>query len=130
MRALPITVLGLLLIAAASRSSLAQSNGDHYRNVADIVRDREAIARDLVQPIARCVRRRDTDHAAFHGCIDWHSAVHGTLGLVIFSRITRERTYDPWLDQQLSEANIVRERALLRTNPAFEMPYGRAWFLR
>jgi hypothetical protein len=95
-----------------------------------IAAGRAAIARNLVEPVVRCVRRKDTDHVAFHGCIDWHSSVHGTLALVIYGGMTGDQTYDSLVKSELTAPKIAREQTLLRTRPGFEMPYGRSWFLR
>ena len=40
------------------------------------------------------VSRKDTEHPAFCGCIDWHSSVHGTYALLVASRLTGEDTMD------------------------------------
>jgi hypothetical protein len=91
---------------------------------------RREIARELVEPIRAAVARRDTEHAAFHGCIDWHSAVHGVWALVAYRRMTGDTLCDALLEETLRPEALVAERALLRARPDFEMPYGRAWFLR
>ena len=74
--------------------------------------------------------RTDTDHIAFHGCIDWHSAVHGTWALTAYSRMTGDTRYAPFIAEVLSPEKIAAERAFIAARPDFEMPYGRAWFLR
>ena len=71
MRAGASALLGLSVLLWAYAVSHAQSKDEPYRSVAEIVRDRETIVRALVQPIARCVHRRDTDHPVFHGCMDF-----------------------------------------------------------
>lgn len=92
--------------------------------------DRRQVLEDLIGPIENCVQRQDQNFAAFHGCGDWHSAVHGTWALVKYTQWTRDRRYAALIDQNLSPANLKREYELLKSSPAFEMPYGRAWFLR
>ena len=52
---------------------------------------RKEIARALVEPIRVGVARKDTGHAAFHGCMDWHSAVHGVWALTAYAR-SEDRT--------------------------------------
>ena len=37
---------------------------------------------------AAYVARRDTEHPAFHGCVDWHSACHGVWALLAYQRAT------------------------------------------
>ena len=81
---------------------------------------------DVVAPRVR--------HPAFHGCYDWHSAVHTHWLLV---RLLGERadlldgaTADlvrAVLDAHLTPANLAVEAAVLRREPSFERPYGWAW---
>src|ERR1700761_5938585 len=51
------------------------------------------VAQSLSVPISECVVRRDTTHPVFHGCIDWHSAVHGNYALRVISRVTGDTKY-------------------------------------
>jgi hypothetical protein len=98
--------------------------------LAHLLETRAEIARALAQPIRLGVARRDTGHAAFHGCLDWHSAVHGVWALTAYSRMTGDQQDDAGIAEILSPAKIAAEQAFLRSRPDFEMPYGRAWFLR
>jgi hypothetical protein len=84
----------------------------------------------LAQIPARHVQRHDTNHPAFHGCIDWHSACHATWALLAHRAITGDAKYESIVDKILLPAKIVAEGADLAARPQFEMPYGRAWFLR
>lgn len=92
--------------------------------------ERPKLALALTEPIAKCVARHDTGNPAFHGCIDWHSAVHGTWALTAYTRVTKDKRYLPLLDTILRPELIAKEREHLARDPSFEMPYGRAWFLR
>ena len=91
---------------------------------------KDAIASELARQVAFCSARRDTDHPAFKGCIDWHSAVHGVWALTAYERATGNRRYAPLVSSILKKDTLQRERENLRRSPQFEMPYGRAWFLR
>jgi drug/metabolite transporter superfamily protein YnfA len=91
---------------------------------------RSEIARELVEPIRVAVGRQDTGHAAFHGCVDWHSAVHGVWALVAYSRMTGDTWCQAQIEDTLRPEKLAAERALLSASPGFEMPYGRAWLLR
>lgn len=92
---------------------------------------KETMAEALVVPIEACVRRRDTGHAAFHGCVDWHSSVHGTWSLIAYMRATGDGRFDRLLREKiLTPEAVAREFRFLQRRPGFEMPYGRAWFLR
>jgi hypothetical protein len=84
----------------------------------------------LAQVPARHVQRHDTIHPAFHGCIDWHSACHATWALLAHRAITGDAKYETVVDNILLPAKIAAEGADLAARPQFEMPYGRAWFLR
>jgi DUF2891 family protein len=95
-----------------------------------LLQARREIARELVEPIRKSVERKDTGHAAFHGCIDWHSAVHGVWALTAYARMTGDTICDGLLEETLRPETLAAERALLAARPGFEMPYGRAWFLR
>jgi hypothetical protein len=84
----------------------------------------------LAQVPARHVRRHDTAHPAFHGCIDWHSACHATWALLAYQGLTGDGRYASIVDEILMPVKLDAEAADLAARPAFEMPYGRAWFLR
>ena len=77
-----------------------------------------------------CVQKHDTDHVVFHGCIDWHSSVHGTWALLAYGALTHDHRYDKIAEAPMTVEGIAAERQKLHDEPYFEMPYGRAWFLR
>jgi hypothetical protein len=79
---------------------------------------------------AQYVERRDTEHPAFHGCIDWHSACHGVWALIAYQGLTGETRYVDVVNRLLLPESVAKEAAHLSNRPEFEMPYGRAWFLR
>ena len=88
------------------------------------------IAAALAEQIAACVVRNDTRHPVFHGCIDWHSAAHGVWALTAYTGATGDEKYRPLIESILTPDGIAAEKAYLASDPSFEMPYGRAWFLR
>lgn len=92
--------------------------------------EKARVANDLGQAIATCVSRTDTNHHAFNGCIDWHSSVHGVWALNAIMRATGRDEYRPLVEDALAPEKLALEREYLRERPRFEMPYGRAWFLR
>jgi hypothetical protein len=92
--------------------------------------NRATYALELSKPIAECVARRDTKNPVFHGCIDWHSAVHGVWALTAYTWATGDDRYRPLIDSLLQASLLTEERKHLDGDPSFEMPYGRAWFLR
>ncbi len=84
----------------------------------------------FAKPVKACVQRRDTRHHLFHGCIDWHSSVHGFWALTAAARLTGRDDLAAFLRTALTPDAIALERAYMDERPRFEMPYGRAWFLR
>jgi hypothetical protein len=84
----------------------------------------------LAQVPAEHVLRHDTVHPAFHGCIDWHSACHAVWALLAYRGRSGDRRYDGIVDGILMPAKLAAEAEDLAARPQFEMPYGRAWFLR
>ena len=50
--------------------------------------DMTAALNTMADSISAAVERTDTDHPVFHGCIDWHSAVHGHWALLRIARAT------------------------------------------
>jgi hypothetical protein len=95
-----------------------------------LAEDKVKIAAALAETISVGLSQRDTDHVAFCGCIDWHSAVHGTWALTAYTRMTGDRRYGELLARVLDPRKIALERQFVLDQPGFEMPYGRAWFLR
>ena len=88
------------------------------------------LLRELTLPVEDCVSRVDTNHSVFHGCVDWHSAVHGHWALLRVYRITEDEGFLETVRHVLTPAAMRQEHEFLAANPRFEMPYGRAWFLK
>jgi hypothetical protein len=122
-----LRILLLMFMIGQVRTSFAASAGEE---LTAFRANRAAFAADLARQVASCVVRRDTWHPAFHGCVDWHSATHGTWALSAYSRLTGDKQYDHLVAAILSEDNLRAEQRYLADHPGFEMPYGRAWFLR
>lgn len=90
---------------------------------------RDGYLRALAEPIRACVAREDTNAPAFHGCYDWHSAVHGTFALLAISRLTGDPQYAAAADAVLEPTAVAAELARLRgAGVPQEIPYGYAWF--
>ena len=117
--ALLLTVLAVAQTARATEPDLAYLQAQKFEYLSE-----------LIKPIRACVQRRDTSHVLFHGCIDWHSATHGYWALTAAARLTNNATMKAALLSAFTPAAIEAEHTLLKRRPAFEMPYGRAWFLR
>jgi hypothetical protein len=75
-------------------------------------------------------------YPAFHGCYDWHSAVHGHWLLARLAQRFPDATFAPAaraaLARSLSAANLAEEAAYLKRagRASFERPYGLAWLLQ
>ncbi|MEE2834642.1 MAG: DUF2891 family protein [Myxococcota bacterium] len=76
------------------------------------------------------LRQEDNDEPLFHGCWDWHSAVHGHLAMLQGSRAMGWRAQTDWMLERLISAELSHVFARLDDALQFELPYGRAWFLR
>ncbi len=86
---------------------------------------------ELADLVERSIERRDTEHAVFHGAYDWHSAVHAHWALLRLARTSPALSARGLAaDRSLSPEGLAVEADALRGSPSFEMPYGRAWFLR
>ena len=66
----------------------------------------------------------------FHGCWDWHSSVHGHWALLESSHLVGDKENLEWVSERLQSKSMEEEIRYLRDHPDFEMPYGRAWYLR
>ena len=100
------------------------------QDIEDLAERRTEFVRGFAAQVKTCVARRDTSHPLFNGCIDWHSSVHGHWALAAAARLTDRDDLKAFLLARLTPERIARERADLAAHPNFEMPYGRAWFLR
>lgn len=75
-------------------------------------------------------------YPTFHGCFDWHSAVHGHWSLVKllkeFPDLDKAETIKQTLDKNLSKENLLKELEYFQTeqNKHFERTYGWAWLLK
>lgn len=73
-------------------------------------------------------------HPAFHGCYDWHSAVHAQWLLARVLRRFPDGKHAPaiqaLLERRLSAENLAAELRYFDAYPAFERPYGWAWLLK
>jgi hypothetical protein len=94
------------------------------------VAGRDELLRTFATVIATSVRRVDNAHPAFHGCFDWHSAVHGTYALLAVSRLTGNSTFvETALSQTRPVAVAAEVTALASGQLDHEIPYGLAWVL-
>jgi hypothetical protein len=97
----------------------------------DFVRERETLLHTLAPPILSAVGNEDTPSPMFHGCFDWHSAVHGVYSLYAMHRRTGSDLYLEAARQHARPELVEAELAHMRTEEieALENPYGFAWVL-
>jgi hypothetical protein len=124
-----LTLLSLPLLAVASCHPASRAS-ELPPSLQKFLDSRAEIASRLVEPIAACVRRSDSRHAVFSGCVDWHSSVHGLWALTAYTRAFDSKRFRVLIEESLSADGLEEEREYLRRHPQFEMPYGRSWFLR
>ena len=88
------------------------------------------MATALSEPVRTCVVQEDTSHPAFHGCIDWHSAVHGNYALRVISRLTQDPSHAEVAESVTTAQSLERELESIEDGGiSQEVPYGFAWFL-
>ncbi len=86
---------------------------------------------ELGEPIVDCVQQEDTAWEVFHGCWDWHSAVHGVWALHAISRHLEDPSYREVADALLEPSAVAAELQRIENGAPFgEVPYGYAWLLR
>ena len=96
----------------------------------DMVSDVASVPKTLAAPIAECVVRSDTEHPVFHGCIDWHTAVHGNYSLRVVSRLTGDKEFVDIAQSVISSDGLRSELTSVNTGQiSEELPYGFAWLL-
>lgn len=93
--------------------------------------EREQLLHALAPPILSALGNADTPSPIFHGCSDWHSAVHGVYSLYAIHRRTGS---DLYLEAARQHARPELVEAELRYMAGEEIlgsenPYGFAWIL-
>jgi hypothetical protein len=88
------------------------------------------IIKEFIKTFRSEILQNDTEHAIFHGCWDWHSSVHGHWALLESAHFVEDKESLELVSNRLTSKNMENEIRYLRDNPDFEMPYGRAWYLR
>lgn len=102
--------------------------------------DRKGLVQDLSPPFVECFQRRDSaiDPASpvFHGCLDWHSAVHAAYAHHAAYHVTQDGGYLDLVDQKFAPLGVsllpaehVYQQAKGQDLPLTENPYGFGWFL-
>ena len=102
--------------------------------------DRNGLYNKLAPPFVDCFKRRDSAidplSPIFHGCLDWHSAVHAAYSHHALYHRTGAYAYLDLVEQQIAPQGIsliaaeqVYEQAKGADLPLTENPYGFGWFL-
>ena len=120
-------IIALLMILIVPRLSFS---GGNSREWSEFVANRDFYLEDLSKSVISCETRSDTLSPVFHGCVDWHSSVHGYWALLRAAKYTKNKKCLDFAMDAVTSPALAQERAFLKANKSFEMPYGRAWFLR
>jgi len=93
--------------------------------------EREELLHALAPPILSAVGNEDTPSPMFHGCFDWHSAVHGVYSLYALYRRTGSDLYLEAAQQHARAELVAAELDYMRSAEIErqENPYGFAWVL-
>lgn len=103
-------------------------------------KDRTKLLETLAPAFIDCFKRRDSliDPLSpiFHGCLDWHSAVHAAYSHHVLYRRTNDKEYLDLAQAQIAPQGVslvpaeeVYEQAKAPDYPLTENPYGFGWFL-
>ena len=117
--------------------SLTQQQASHFAQLAlKCVQKEYPNKPDHVANDADDVRSPRAMHAAFYGCFDWHSSVHGHWMLVhllrLFPALPEAPEIRAALGANLGDKNMANEVAYLGqpNRASFERTYGWAWLLK
>ena len=128
---------GLLLPGGAAADPLTAAQATAFARLAldGIAREYPHKPADVLNDDADVQPPRQV-HPAFHGCYDWHSAVHGHWMLVRILRrfpgLPIEGEIRAALGANLKAGNVAAEATFFSRPGAksFERPYGWAWLLK
>ena len=136
-------LIGIMLVVGAIAPSLtpAASAAEPKRaGWSDFLADRDDFFEELSTAFVSCFQRRDSliDPLSpiFHGCLDWHSAVHAAYSHHVVYRRTGDEGFLDLVNAQFAPQGVslvpaeeAYERAKAPDLPLTENPYGFGWFL-
>ena len=138
-------VLGVALIVSALTPALvgpatAKPSPAASKTWKKFLGDRTKLLETLAPAFIDCFQRRDSAidplSPIFHGCIDWHSAVHAAYSHHVLYRRTGDENYLDLVEAQIAPqgaslvpAEQIYEQAKAPDYPLTENPYGFGWFL-
>lgn len=129
-----VVALPLAMPAASARSPRGRTAWSLFKA------DRVKLLETLAPAFVSCFQRRDSliDPLSpiFHGCLDWHSAVHAAYSHHVLHRRTGDDKYLELINNQFAPQGVslvpaeeLYERAKAPDLPLTENPYGFGWFL-
>lgn len=137
-----LAAVGLLCATALTSMALPAAADEHESDErwAEFLADRPALYNELAPPFVDCFQRRDSviDPVSpiFHGCVDWHSAVHAAYSHLALYHRTGAYAYLDLIERKIAPFGvslIPAEEAyqLTKTDQPLltENPYGFGWFL-
>ena len=139
-RKIAVAVIALLVAlpaALATPAGARSAKGDVWNT---FLKDRTKLMEKLAPAFVSCFKRRDSlidpGSPIFHGCLDWHSAVHAAYSHHVLYRRTEKKEYLNLVQDQIAPGGIslipaeeIYEQAKAPDYPLNENPYGFGWFL-
>lgn len=133
---LPLLLATLLSLYSPS-AAVAAKNPDDWKG---FNQDRPKLIEDLSVAFVSCFKRHDSAidplSPIFHGCLDWHSAVHAAYSHHVAYRRTGDENFLTLINDQFAPQGVslvpaeeVYEQAKAPDFPLTENPYGFGWFL-
>lgn len=136
-------LIGILLVVAAVAPSLvpaASASEPKRASWSDFLADRDKFFDELSTAFVSCFQRRDSliDPLSpiFHGCLDWHSAVHAAYSHHVVYRRTGDEGFLDLVEAQFAPQGVslipaeeAYEQAKAPDYALSENPYGFGWFL-
>ena len=137
-----VILLGLLTLAQVLPVSAQEPAPELETDIIwrEFEADRTELYNELAPPFVECFKRRDSAidplSPIFHGCLDWHSAVHAAYSHHALYHRTGAYAYLDLVEQQIAPHGVslipaehAYEQAKGADLPLTENPYGFGWFL-
>ena len=131
-----VTVLSALLVPPVAAKGVAPSDSIWRGFTADRAELYETLAPAFVSCYARRDSLIDPLSPIFHGCLDWHSAVHAAYSHLALYRRTNKDEYLDLVQAQIAPQGVslipaeeAYQQAKAPDYTLTENPYGFGWFL-
>ncbi len=129
-----VLAFSMVVPVAAAKAPAAQGGWAGFKA------DRVELLETLAPAFVSCFKRRDSAvdplSPIFHGCIDWHSAVHAAYSHHVLFRRTGDDGFMELIDDQFAPQGVslipleeAYQQAKAPEYPLTENPYGFGWFL-